>query len=50
MRKDAPNYWKNKFIQLLEKHVGLTEEMIKLKQSLNKKSKPSKGTGKRRGK
>ncbi len=51
MRRDEPNYWKNKFIQLLEKHVGLSEEMIKLKQSLRKKkTKPTKGTGKSRGK
>ena len=47
---DVPNYWKNKFIQLLEKHVELSDEMIKLKQSLKKKkTKSPKGTGKRRG-
>jgi hypothetical protein len=51
MKTDVPNYWKNKFIQLLEKHLGLTEEVVKLKQSLKKKKpKPSKGTGKSRGK
>jgi len=50
MRKDVPNYWKNKFIQLIEKHGGLTEKMAELKNSLNKKSKPSSGAGKRRGK
>jgi len=52
MRKDAPNYWKNKYLQLLEKHVQLGEAILKAMENIEpkKKIKLSKGDGKRRRK
>jgi hypothetical protein len=40
------NYWRDKFRELLEKHVALSERFLKEKKStkIKNKSKPSKGT------
>ena len=41
------NYWRDKFRELLEKHVALCEKFLKEKESnkVKTKSKLSKGTG-----
>jgi len=43
------DYWKNKYLQLLEKHVQLEEAILKVMQQIapQEKTKPSKGTGSR---
>jgi hypothetical protein len=46
MRKGAPNYWKNKYRELLEKHVRLGEAILQAIKNIEpkKKTKPPKTT------
>jgi hypothetical protein len=39
MRKDAPNYWKNKYRELLEKHVRLGEAILQAIKNIEPKNK-----------
>ena len=50
--KDNKDYWRNKYFELLEKHVRVGEAILKAMKNIEpkKKTKPSKGTGKSRGK